>query len=207
MWSQPHNRRWEALRKGSVYKAIAGMIVPALLVTVICAAPALASEGGNEAPRWGDFAWRVVNLIIFVWLLWHFTGKLCVNFFSGRKKKIKEGIDNLTDRRKAAEAHLSEIEAHIANLDAERTAILDESKQQAEALKQEIIAKAHEQAKQIVEMAKVAAESEGQNMIQQLRETIANELIEETRTKLLSSLNKSEQKKLINNSLKKVVLQ
>ena len=49
--------------------------------------------------------------------------------------------------------------------------------------------------------------SEGQNMIQQLRETIANELIEETRTKLLSSLNKSEQKKLINNSLKKVVLQ
>lgn len=207
MWSQPHNRRWEALRKGSVYKAIAGMIVPALLVTVICAAPALASEGGNEAPRWGDFAWRVVNLIIFVWLLWHFTGKLIVNFFSGRKKKIKEGIDNLTDRRKAAEAHLSEIEAHIANLDAERTAILDESKQQAEALKQEIIAKAHEQAKQIVEMAKVAAESEGQNMIQQLRETIANELIEETRTKLLSSLNKSEQKKLINNSLKKVVLQ
>lgn len=207
MWSQPHNRRWEALRKGSVYKAIAGLMVPALLVTIICAAPALASEGGNEAPRWGDFAWRVVNLIIFVWLLWHFTGKLCVNFFSGRKKKIKEGIDNLTDRRKAAEAHLSEIEAHIANLDAERTAILEESKQQAEALKQEIIAKAHEQAKQIVEMAKVAAESEGQNMIQQLRETIANELIEETRTKLLSSLNKSEQKKLINNSLKKVVLQ
>ena len=196
MWSQPHNRRWEALRKGSVYKAIAGLMVPALLVTIICAAPALASEGGNEAPRWGDFAWRVVNLIIFVWLLWHFTGKLCVNFFSGRKKKIKEGI-----------AHLSEIEAHIANLDAERTAILEESKQQAEALKQEIIAKAHEQAKQIVEMAKVAAESEGQNMIQQLRETIANELIEETRTKLLSSLNKSEQKKLINNSLKKVVLQ
>ena len=189
------------MRKGSVYKAIAGLMVPALLVTIICAAPALASEGGNEAPRWGDFAWRVVNLIIFVWLLWH------VNFFSGRKKKIKEGIDNLTDRRKAAEAHLSEIEAHIANLDAERTAILEESKQQAEALKQEIIAKAHEQAKQIVEMAKVAAESEGQNMIQQLRETIANELIEETRTKLLSSLNKSEQKKLINNSLKKVVLQ
>ena len=56
-------------------------------------------------------------------------------------------------------------------------------------------------------MSKVASESEGQNMIQQLRETIANELIEETRTKLLSSLNKSEQKKLINNSLKKVVLQ
>ena len=91
------------MRKGSVYKAIAGLMVPALLVTIICAAPALASEGGNEAPRWGDFAWRVVNLIIFVWLLWHFTGKLCVNFFSGRKKKIKEGIDNLTDRRKAAE--------------------------------------------------------------------------------------------------------
>jgi F-type H+-transporting ATPase subunit b len=183
------------------------MMVPALLVTLICAAPALASEGGHDAPRWGDFGWRCLNLVIFVAILWHFVGKMTVNFFRNRKKNIEEGIDNLQARREAAEAHLAEIETRIANLDAERAAILDESKAQAEALKQDIIAKAQEQAKQIVEMAKVAAESEGQNIIQQVRATIADELIEATREQLLASLNKKNHEQLIDKSLEKVVLQ
>ena len=82
------------MRKGTVYKALAGMMVPALLVTLICAAPALASEGGHDAPRWGDFGWRCLNLVIFVAILWHFVGKMTVNFFRNRKKNIEEGIDN-----------------------------------------------------------------------------------------------------------------
>ena len=186
------------MRKGTVYKALAGMMVPALLVTLICAAPALASEGGHDAPRWGDFGWRCLNLVIFVAILWHFVGKMTVNFFRNRKKNIEEGIDNLQARREAAEAHLAEIETRIANLDAERAAILEESKAQAEALKQD---------KQIVEMAKVAAESEGQNVIQQVRATIADELIEATREQLMASLNKKSHEQLIDKSLEKVVLQ
>ena len=196
------------MRKENLFKALAGMIVPALLVTLMCAAPALASEGGHDAPRWGDFAWRILNLIIFVAILWHFIGKLCINFFRGRKQKIKDDLDNLTERREAAKAHLAEIETRIANLEQERTAILEESKKQGEALKNQIIAQAQEQAKQIVEMAKVTAENEGQSIIQEIRTTLANELIDATKQQLLSSLSKKgEHDKLINNSLKKVVLQ
>ena len=56
-------------------------------------------------------------------------------------------------------------------------------------------------------MAKVAAESEGQNIIQQVRATIADELIEATREQLLASLNKKNHEQLIDKSLEKVVLQ
>ncbi len=66
---------------------------------------------------------------------------------------------------------------------------------------------AEAQAKQIVEMAKVTAESEAASIVQQLRSTIADELIDATREKLVSSLNKGKHEKLIENSLKKVVLQ
>ena len=86
-------------------------------------------------------------------------------------------------------------------------AILAESKAQAEALKEDIIAKAKVQAQQIVAMAHVTAESEGQSMLQQMRATIADELIDATREHLEKSLNKSKHEKLIENSLKKVVLQ
>ena len=63
------------------------------------------------------------------------------------------------------------------------------------------------QAKQIVEMAKAAAESEGQSIIQQVRATIADELIEATREQLIASLNKKSHEQLIDKSLEKVVLQ
>lgn len=177
-----------------------------LALSLLAADPAMASEEGHALP-WGDFAWRVVNIVIFVAILWHFTGKLCVNFFRGRKQGIKDGIDDLTARREKAQENLAEIEKRIANLEEEREAILAESKAQAEALREDIIAKAKVQAEQIVAMARVTAESEAQSMMQQMRATIADELIDATRERLEKSLNKSKHEKLIENSLKKVVLQ
>lgn len=194
------------MRKKHVCTAMVGMMAAVCAAGLLFAAPAMASEGGHELP-WGDFAWRVVNLVIFIAILWHFVGKLCVNFFRGRKQSIKDGIDDLTAKREQAQARLAEIEKRIANLEAERAAILEESRAQAEALKQDIIAQAQEQAKQIVAMAHVTAESEGQSIVQQMRATIADELIDATRDKLLKTLNKSKHEKLIDNSLKKVVLQ
>ncbi len=185
---------------------MAGLTVAAFAAAFLSAAPAMASEGGH-ALRWGDFAWRIVNIVIFLAILWHFTGKLVVNFFRGRKQSIKDGIDDLTSRRKGAQDRLADIERRIANLEMEREAILAESRTQAEALKKDIIEKAHEQARQIVAMARVTAESEGQSIVQQMRATIADELIEATREKLLGSLNEGTHEKLIDNSLKKVVLQ
>ncbi len=184
---------------------VCSALLGAALLSLGLADPALASEEGHGLP-WGDFAWRIVNIIVFVAILWHFIGKLAVNYFRGRRKGIQDGIDDLTARREDAKKKLSEIEERIANLEEERKAILDESRAQAEALKADIVAKAHEQAKQIVAMAHATAESEGQRVLQQMRETIADELVDATRECLVKSLNKTKHEKLINNSLKKVVL-
>lgn len=192
------------MRKKLLFTAM--LAAGGLALSLLAADPAMASEEGHALP-WGDFAWRVVNIVIFVAILWHFTGKLCVNFFRGRKQGIKDGIDDLTARREKAQENLAEIEKRIANLEEEREAILAESKAQAEALREDIIAKAKVQAEQIVAMARVTAESEAQSMMQQMRATIADELIDATRERLEKSLNKSKHEKLIENSLKKVVLQ
>lgn len=195
------------MRKKLVCNAVAGLMVAALLATVFCAAPAMASTDGGHELRWGDLAWRCVNLVIFAAILWHFLGKLCVKYFRGRRQGIEDGINDLNDRRAAAQAHLTEIEERIANLESEREAILAESRAQAEKLKEDIVRQAHAQADQIVAMARVAAESEASSIMQRLRETIADELVDATRKNLVASLNKSKHDKLIDKSLKKVVLQ
>lgn len=177
-----------------------------LLLVLAWAAPAFASEELHET-RWGDFAWRIVNLILFCGILWYFTGNLIKRFFRNRKQTIKDTLDDLEVRRKEARANLEEIEKRIANLEAERQKILDESRQQAERLKEGIVADAHRQANQIVDQAKQAAENESRAMLNDVRSTVANEIVDAATRALKGQLTEQDHDKLIANSLDKVVLQ
>ena len=179
-------------------------VAAALALVLLTAGAAFASEG--EPLRWSDFGWRVLNIIIFVALLWKFTGKLIVNYFTGRRQGIKDGLDNLDARREAAKAQLASIEKSIANLDAERNAILEESRVQAEVGKQAILAEAHRQADAILEQARRTAENEARTMLVQVRAQIADEIVDAAEKILESKLDAAKHDKLINNSLTKVVL-
>lgn len=189
-------RGWALSKFRSVWVAAA-----LVLLTV---GTAFASEG--EGLRWGDFAWRVLNLVVFAAILWKFTGKLIVNYFTGRREGIRQGLEDLDARRVDARKRLAEIEANIADLDAERKAILDESRAQAEAGKQAIIAEAHKQAEAILEQARRTAENEGRAMLAQVRAAIADEIVDTAEKVLESKLDAAKHDKLINNSLTKVVL-
>lgn len=182
-----------------------GKLSLSLLTVLVLCAPVLASEA--HEPRWGDFAWRILNLILFCAILWYFTGKLIKRFFRNRKQTIQDTLDELENRREEARNQLSEIEKRIANLESERKAILDESKAQAERLKQGIMADAQKQAGQIVDQARRAAENEGRAMLDQVRATVANEIVDAATKALRGQLTEEDHDKLIANSLDKVSLQ
>lgn len=176
----------------------------AFLLLLAWAEPSLASDG--HEPRWGDFAWRVLNLILFCSILWYFTGNLIRRFFRTRKQTIQDTMTDLEKRREDARANLEEIEKRIANLEAERKAILDESQAQAERLKKGIMDDARRQAQQIVEQARLAAENEGRAMLDQVRSQVAGEIIDAAAKALRGQLSEEDHDRLIANSLDKVVL-
>lgn len=178
----------------------------AFLLVLAWADPSLASEGHGE-PRWGDFAWRILNLILFCGILWYFTGNLIKRFFHNRKQTIQDTLDQLEVRREDAKKRLAEIETRIANLESERQTILDESRAQADRLKKGIVDDARRQAEQIVEQARRAAENESRAKLDEVRASVANEIIETAAKALRGQLTEQDHDKLIANSLDKVVLQ
>lgn len=178
----------------------------ALLVLLALAEPSFAGEA-HEAPRWGDFAWRIVNLILFCGILWYFTGNLIKNFFHKRKQTIKDTLDELEQRREKAKTELAEIETRIANLEAQRQAILAESRMQADRLKQGIVEDAKRQAEQIVRQAQRSAENEGRARLDEVRASVANEIIDAAAKALRGQLTEEDHDRLIADSLDKVVLQ
>lgn len=166
---------------------------------------ALAAEG--HEPRWGDFGWRVLNLILFCAILWYFIGNLWKKFFHNRRETISNTLTDLENRRSEAKAKLAEIEKRIANLEEERKAILEESQAQGERLKKSIMDDAQKQASQIVEQAKKAAENESRAALEKVREQVAGEIIEAAKKSLKGQLTDEDHDRLIANSLDKVVLQ
>lgn len=175
----------------------------AVALVLISVSTAFAADGEM---RWADFGWRILNIIIFVAVLWKFAGKLIVNFLTGRREGIAKDLDDLEDRRADAKAKLAEVERAIADLASERQAILDESRAQAETAKNAIIAEAHRQAELILDQAKRTAENEARGVLMQVRATIADEIVDAAEKVLESKLDEAKHDKLINNSLTKVVL-
>jgi F-type H+-transporting ATPase subunit b len=180
----------------------------AIALALLTAAVAFASDGqgeGGQTPAM-NFAWRLLNIAVFVGILYKLVGKKAKAFFTGRRDGIRTELDDLEARKTEAELRLTEVKQRIANLDAEREAILRESKAQAEQIKAAILAEAHAQAEQVREQALRAAENEGKVALEQLRAALADEITAAAEALLQSKLDGARHEKLINNSLTKVVL-
>lgn len=179
-----------------------------LLILLVCLAMAdLAYASDGHEPRWGDFGWRVLNLIIFCGILWYFTGNLIKRFFINRRKTIEDTLSELENRKIESKKNLEEMEKRISNLESERQAILDESRAQAERMKKGIMDEAQKQAEQIVEQARRTAENESRLMLDKVRATVADEIIEAAGKALQGRLTEEDHKRLIDNALDKVTLQ
>jgi F-type H+-transporting ATPase subunit b len=179
-----------------------------IVLTLLTAAVALASDGhgeGGQSPAI-NFAWRLLNIAIFIGILYKLVGRKAKDFFIGRRDGIRTELEDLEARKTEAELRLAEVKKRIADLDAECEAILKESKAQAEQLKAAILAEAHRQAEQVREQALRAAENEGKAAMEQLRAVLADEIMAAAEALLQSKLDGARHEKLINNSLTKVVL-
>ena len=187
------------------------VIILSVISVLAFAAVAYASgdaHGGGEAHAlpWGNYIARLINLAIFLFIIWKFAGDKIGALVGGRRKQIQSDLDELQSRKAEAEAKLSEVEASIANLDAEKQAILNQAKEQGEALKAAIIEKAEADAEVIKETAKRSAENEAKGAIDALRAEMAEQVIEAATKSLEEKLSEQDHEKLVDEYLEKVVL-
>ncbi|XPV76111.1 MAG: F0F1 ATP synthase subunit B [Desulfovibrio sp.] len=183
-------------------------VVTVLATAAIAYASGGDAHGGGEAHAlpWGNYFYRVVNLLIFLFIIWKFAGDKIGALVGGRRKQIQVDLDDLQARKAEAEAKLTEVEASIANLDAEKQAILDQAKEQGEALKVAIIEKAESDAEIIKATAKRSAENEAKGAIDALRAEMAELVIEAATKSLEEKLSEQDHEKLVDEYLEKVVL-
>ena len=176
-----------------------------LLTTVVAFAEPAELE--HEGLPWGNFALRLVNILIFLGIIWYAAGGLIKKYFVGRRASIITEMEELDRLKKEAAAHLADVERRVAGVEAEAKALLEEGRVQAEQLKAAILADAERQAAHIVEQARRSAEQEGKAELDAIRARMADDIVAAVEKGLADRLDAAAQQKLIDNSLTKVVLQ
>ena len=160
----PEKRTAEALKTGrSGFKEVEReslMLKSMFAVSVVMAgvAPAVASETGEApSPFAGDIGNALWTLIIFalvVFILGKFAWGPILGVFQKREEFIRESLEQARKDREAAEATLKEYteKLHAAKLEA--TAIVDEGRRDAEAVKRKVEEEAKSEADAIIARAR-----------------------------------------------------
>jgi len=152
----------------------------------------------------GLFLWTVITFLVLVLILWKAAWKPIVEALDARAEKVRGDIESADKARQEAEKLLAQHKSLMDNAKSEAAKIVEDSKTEAEKMRNEIIEKASADAKDLSErtkkeiiLAKDKALSEIKAEIVILSTEIAAKVINK-------NLNPNDQKALVEETLNKV---
>jgi F-type H+-transporting ATPase subunit b len=137
-----------------------------VLALLFVAAPAFAAAGDGYEFPWKYWVAGMLNLAIYIGILWKFALPPIQKFFAGRRDAFVYNLETSARLRKEAEAKLEEYSARLDALDKEREALLNEYHVQGEREKERMI----EAAKKQVEKMRADAEA---TIAQEVKKAVA----------------------------------
>lgn len=147
----------------------AALAAAAFLATAV---PALASEGGEGSNLFagdlGNAIWTLVIFLAVVFVLGRWAWGPILERLQAREDFIRKSLTEAKADREAAEARLQEYEERLAAARAEATAIVDEGRRDAGAVRQRIEEEGREEAGKMLERARREIEIAKQTAIKDI---------------------------------------
>jgi F-type H+-transporting ATPase subunit b len=172
---------------------------------------ALAASGEGHGGDAGTQGWvatdtyRVMNFAVLAIGLFLVLKKPLSQALGGRIQSIKEQLEELEEKKKAAEARLAEYDAKMAELDKEAEGLLAEYVKQGEDAKARILKEAEAAAEKLKEQASKNIESEFLQAKAELKAEIVAKALAKAEEIIKGKINSEDQEKLVDEYLEKVV--
>ncbi len=119
-----------------------------------------------------DNAFLLINVIILIFILSKLLYKPVRDFIGGRNEKIANNIKSADDAVASANKMKADYEAKLANIEKERTIILEDARKAGKEQEAQIIAAAREEAEVIRNRAEVAIKREEERAKDDMRKNI-----------------------------------
>ncbi|MEO1094171.1 MAG: F0F1 ATP synthase subunit B [Cyanobacteria bacterium J06638_28] len=161
----------------------------------------LASEEGGFGLNFDIFETNLINLAIIIGVLIYFGSKFLGNTLASRRAVIEESIQDAERRKREASASLAEQQQNLAQAQLKAKEIADTAQQNAEKLRQEIIAQAEADVARMRDVAAQDMSSQQERVVRELRQQIAAKAIARVESELPSRLDADAQGQLIDKSI------
>jgi F-type H+-transporting ATPase subunit b len=135
-------------------------------------------------------------LVLFV-LLWKFAFPPITKMLDQRAENIRESLEKAEDTRVQAERLLDEYKVQMAEARLEAAKVIEQGRKVAETMKDEIVAKANEEAAAVLAKARDEIQAEKRAAIAELQASVADLSVAVAGKVIGTSLSDAEHRKLI----------
>lgn len=181
-----------------------GIMGTLLLLAAEAAVHSELAEGASE----GGFGLNIdiletnlINLAILVGVLVYFGRKVVSNTLNERRLRIETAIQDAEQRSTEAAAALSDAQQKLTQAQAEAQRIRKSAEENAQAAKENILARAVQDVQRLKETAAQDLNSERERAIAQLRQRVVAMALEQVESQLKTQVDDAAQQRLIDSSI------
>ena len=152
----------------------------------------------------GLILWTITTFILLLVVLKKVAWKPLIGALESREKSIRDALEQAEEAKKEAGRLLAENKLAMAHSNEEAARVLREGRDLAEQMKNEILSKAQENAKALLEQAKGEIQREKETALHQLRDEVAEIAITVAEKIIDETLDTPKQKKIVDAVLQKL---
>jgi F-type H+-transporting ATPase subunit b len=171
-------------------------------MTSFIVSPVLAA--GIMDLRPGLTIWTAITFLLLVVVLSKFAWGPIVKMLDERARTIRDAIEQAKKERAEAERMLAEQTASLQAAQREAAALAQRSKQDVEALRADLTAKARKEADELVASARTQIQAEKAKALAELKGQVVDLAIEAARRLIESSLDEKSQRALVEEYIAKL---
>ncbi|MEI7838056.1 MAG: F0F1 ATP synthase subunit B [Planctomycetota bacterium] len=182
--------------------ALAWVVAPCLI-----AQPAFASEGGGSSPYPGDLGQALAAVAIFLVLLGilgKWAWKPIIEQLRCREERIEQAVGDAEKRHQEAKDLLERYRQRMENVQAEAQELLGKTRLEADAVKEEIVTAAHNEAQGILRDTRRQIDQARVEALQEIRQTTAQLAADIAVSALGRRLTDEDHRRLIDESLQEI---
>lgn len=150
----------------------------------------------------GLIIWTIITFVILLVVLRKFAWKPLLDALHRREDHVRSSLERAEHAKQEAERLLEENKRRLARAEEESHRILNENRALGEKLKSEIVEKANQQSRRMIEQAKQEIERDKDAALAQLRGEVANLAISAAEKILDETLDAQKHRKLIDGYLR-----
>jgi F-type H+-transporting ATPase subunit b len=164
-------------------------------MSTLFVAPVLAA--GIMDLRPGLAIWTALTFLLLLVVLSKFAWKPIVKMLDERERSIRDAIEQAKKERLEAEKLLADQKTALGQAQREAADLAQKSKQEVEALRADLTAKARKEADDMVGSARKQIQDEKAKALAELKGQVADLAIDAARRLIQSSLDEKSQRKLV----------